>query len=140
VWLNKKRWNDKTLQDVVSITRTEYAIYPKQNIRYFLAHTHKGTYIMDDYGNKLCNYYFEYNPTVNYYKQWQGYIRDSLVNNELREIFLDSNFNEIKTTKYYSARHLGNLDTLIAVVKRKWETIFAIWHITFWENNIGYCL
>ncbi len=117
--LIKKDGSIQPLQDVVSITKTEYSVYPKQNIRYFLAHTHKGTYIMDDYGNKLCNYYFEYNPTVNYYKQWQGYIRDSLVNNELKEIFLDSNFNEIKTTKYYSARHLGNLDTLIAVVKEE---------------------
>lgn len=67
---------------------------------------------MDEYGNKLCNFYFENNPTVNYYKQWQGYIRDTLVNNELREIHLDSNFNEIKTTKYYSARHLGNICNL----------------------------
>lgn len=117
--LIKKDGKIQPLQDVTSITRTEYGVYPKQNIRYFLAHTHKGTYIMDDYGNKLCNYYFEYNPTVNYYKQWQGYIRDSLINNELKEIYLDSNFNEIKTTKYYSARHLGNMDTLIAVVKEE---------------------
>jgi hypothetical protein len=117
--LIKKDGTLQPLQDVSSITKTEYAVYPKQNIRYFLAHTHKGTYIMDDYGNKLCNYYFENNPTVNYYKQWQGYIRDTLVNNELREVFLDSNFNEIKTTQYYSARHLGNMDTLIAVVKEE---------------------
>lgn len=117
--LIKKDGTIQPLQDVTSITKTEYGVYPKQNIRYFLAHTHKGTYIMDEYGNKLCNYIFENNPTVNYYKQWQGYIRDSLVNNQLREIFLDSNFNEIKTTKYYSARHLGNMDTLIAVVKEE---------------------
>ncbi len=117
--LIKKDGTIKPLQDVNSITKTEYAVYPKQNIRYFLAHTHIGTYIMDEYGNKLCNYYFENNPTVNYYKQWQGYIRDTLVNNELREVFLDSNFNEIKTTQYYSARHLGNMDTLIAVVKEE---------------------
>ncbi len=117
--LIKKDGTIQSLQDVVSITKTEYAVYPKQNIRYFLAHTHKGTYIMDDYGNKLSNFYFENNPTVNYYKQWQGYIRDSLVNNELKEIYLDSNFNEIKTTKYYAARHLGNMDTLIAVVKEE---------------------
>lgn len=117
--LIKKDGSIQPLQDVNSITKTEYAVYPKQNIRYFLAHTHKGTYIMDEYGNKLCNYIFENNPTVNYYKQWQGYIRDTLVNNELREIFLDSNFNEIKTTQYYSARHLGKMDTLIAVVKEE---------------------
>ncbi|MFY7964134.1 MAG: WG repeat-containing protein [Chitinophagaceae bacterium] len=117
--LIKKDGSIQPLQDVNSITKTEYAVYPKQNIRYFLVHTHKGTYIMDEYGNKLCNYIFEHNPTVNYYKQWQGYIRDTLVNNELREILLDSNFNEIKTTKYYSARHLGKMDTLIAVVKEE---------------------
>ncbi|MEI2708613.1 MAG: hypothetical protein V9E96_06285 [Chitinophagaceae bacterium] len=96
---------------------------------------------MDDYGNKLCNYYFEYNPTVNYYKQWQGYIRDSLVNNELREIFLDSNFNEIKTTKYYSARHLGNLDTLIAVVKEENGKRFLQYGISRFGKIISrYCL
>jgi hypothetical protein len=117
--LIKKDGTLQPLQDVRSITKTEYAVYPKNHINYFLAHTHKGTYIMDEYGNKLCNYYFENNPTVNYNKQWQGYIRDSLVNNELREVYLDSNFNEIMTTKYYSARHLGYMDTLIAVVKEE---------------------
>lgn len=117
--LIKKDGTLQPLQDVRSITKTEYAVYPKQNIRYFLALTNKGTYIMDEYGNKVCNYIFEHNPTVNYYKQWQGYIRDTLLNNELREIYLDSNFNEIKTTRYYSARHLGYMDTLIAVVKEE---------------------
>lgn len=115
----KKDGTIQPLPDVYELKKFEYGAYANQNIKYFLANSRKGTYILDEYGNRICKYNFEGGPTVDYYKKWQGYIRDTLVNNELREIHLDSNFNEIKTTKYYSARHLGNMDTLIAVVKEE---------------------
>lgn len=115
----KKDGTIQPLPDVYELKKFEYGVYANQNIKYFLANSRKGTYILDEYGNRICKYNFEGEPTVDYYKKWQGYIRDTLVNNELREIHLDSNFNEIKTTQYYSARHLGNMDTLIAVVKEE---------------------
>jgi hypothetical protein len=115
----KKDGTIQPLPDVYELKKFEYGMYANQSIKYFLANSRKGTYILDEYGNRICKYNFEGEPTVDYYKKWQGYIRDTLVNNELREIHLDSNFNEIKTTKYYSARHLGKMDTLIAVVKEE---------------------
>jgi hypothetical protein len=117
--LIKKDGTIQPLPDVYELKKFEYGVYANQNIKYFLANSRKGTYILDEYGNRICKYNFEGEPTVDYYKKWQGYIRDTLVNNELREIHLDSNFNEIKTTQYYSARHLGKMDTLIAVVKEE---------------------
>lgn len=115
--LIKKDGTPQPMPDVLSITKIEYGAYNNQSIKYFFAHSRKGIYILDEYGNMVCNYYFDREPAVNYYKQWQGFIKDTLLNNELREIHLDSNFNEIKTSKYYSARSLGNMDTLIAVLK-----------------------
>lgn len=117
--LIKKDGTIQPLVDVYGLEMFEYGVYNNQNIKYFLAYSRKGTYIIDEYGNRICKYNFVREPTVDYYKKWQGYITDSLVNNEIREIHLDSNFNEIRTTKYYSARHLGNMDTLIAVVKEE---------------------
>jgi len=118
--LIKKDGTIQPLPEVYSLEQFHYSLYNNQKIIYFLAKGKRGTYILNEQGNRICNYNFEGEPTVDFYKkQWHGYIRDSLVNNELREILLDSNFNEIKTTKYYSARHLGNMDTLIAVVKEE---------------------
>lgn len=118
--LIKKDGTIQPLPEVYSLEQFHYSLYNNQKIKYFLAKGKRGTYILNEQGNRICKYNFEGEPTVNFYtKQWHGYIRDSLVNNELREILLDSNFNEIKTTKYYSARHLGNMDTLIAVVKEE---------------------
>lgn len=85
---------------------------------YFLVQTQYGYLLLDQYGNKLCDYLFSTQLDYNSYgKVWKGKVKDSLLLVGEKDIVLDSNFKEIKQHPYYYLAPMKGLDTLIGVLK-----------------------